>query len=172
MGRNKKETLSQNYRRLGLVSRLRGPTGGIEKSLTESREDKTPFLAVRNTESTVISEAKVERDADGKIVRVLSGKRKENPLGDLLNEVEDQEEWGGIDDEGKKTEVVKELEELAARPEVKRPRYVSEREGEWLERLVGRHGDDYGAMARDRKLNPMQQTAADIARRVRKMRGE
>lgn len=124
------------------------------------------------TESTVITEAKVERDADGKIVRVLSGKRKENPLGDLLNEIEDEEEWGGIEDGGEKTEVIKGLEELAARPEVKRPRYVSEREGEWLEGLVGRHGDDYAAMARDRKLNPMQQTASDIARRIRKMRGE
>lgn len=121
----------------------------------------------------MISEAKVERDADGKIVRVLSGKRKENPLGDLLNELEDEEEWGGIEDDGReKTDVIKGLEELAARPEVKRPRYVSEREGEWLEGLVARHGDDYGAMARDHKLNPMQQTAADIRRRIRKMNGE
>lgn len=121
----------------------------------------------------VISETKVERDAEGKIVRVHGGKRRENPLNDLLNEIEDREEegeWGGIED-GEKTEVVRGLEELASRPEVKRPRHVSEREAEWLERLVGRHGDDYGAMARDMRLNPMQQTGADIARRIRRMKG-
>lgn len=143
--------------------------------MSGTRDAKVPSLAVGKTQTAVVSEAKVERDADGKIVKVLSGKRKDNPLGDLLNEIEDdeeeEEEWNGIED-GEKTEVVKGLEELAARPEVKRPRFVSEREREWLERLVGKYGDNHEAMARDRKLNPMQQTAADIARRIRKMRGE
>ena len=70
------------------------------------------------------------------------------------------------------TEIVRELEEMASRPEIKRPRHVSEREAEWLGRLIEKHGDDTGAMARDLRLNPMQQTARDIARRIRKMRGE
>ena len=160
------------------MSRLRGPTGGVETLLSETREAKTPSLAISaKKETPVVSEARVERDADGRIVKVLGSggkKRKENPLNDLLNEIEDreeedEEEWGGIDD-GEKTDVVRGLEELASRPEVKRPRHVSEREREWLENLVGRHGEDYEAMARDRKLNPMQQTAADIARRIRKSR--
>jgi nucleolar protein 16 len=47
-------------------------------------------------------------------------------------------------------------------------RRQSEREVEWLRRLAERHGDDTGAMARDIKLNPMQQTAADIKRRLKK----
>jgi nucleolar protein 16 len=33
---------------------------------------------------------------------------------------------------------------------------------------VSRYGDDYGKMARDRKLNPMQQTETDIKKRVKK----
>jgi len=37
---------------------------------------------------------------------------------------------------------------------------------------VARHGDDTRAMARDAKLNPMQQTAADIAKRIKKMQRE
>ncbi|SPN97666.1 related to NOP16 constituent of 66S pre-ribosomal particles [Cephalotrichum gorgonifer] len=184
---NKKETLSQNYRRLGLVSRLRGATGGIETLVSQGRgphadPDAKPtsraFLAIENTDGAVIGETRVERDADGRILRVVGGKRKSNPLNDPLNDIEDQaeadddedaEEWGGIEDGGAPTtDVVRALEEMASRPEVKRVRHVSEREREWLDRLVQKHGDDTEAMARDRKLNPMQQTAADIARRIRK----
>ncbi len=49
----------------------------------------------------------------------------------------------------------------------KRPRKQSQREEEWVERLVAAYGDDVAEMARDRKLNPMQQSEGDIGRRVR-----
>ncbi|OAQ95767.1 hypothetical protein LLEC1_00378 [Akanthomyces lecanii] len=110
---DKKSTLSQNYRRLGLVSRLRAPTGG-------------------------------------------------------------HEEWGGIVDarhDDGMTDVVRGLVEQARNPAPKRARHLSEREAEWLHKLVARHGDDTRAMARDARLNPMQQTAADIARRLKKLNG-
>lgn len=64
--------------------------------------------------------------------------------------------------------VISELEEAARNGVRKAPRKQSEREGEWLERLVNKYGEDYGRMARDRKLNPMQQTEADIKKRVKK----
>lgn len=126
-----------------------------------------------------MSEAKVERDADGNIVRVL-GRSQSNPLNDPLNhldneddEDEEVEEWGGIMDGGgadeDATDVVKSLVEQAQNPAPKRARHLSEREQEWLESLVARHGDDVGAMARDKRLNPMQQTAADIKRRLKKL---
>ena len=204
LNRNKKETLSQNYRRLGLVARLKGPTGGTELSLSEAtrlreartstssslvpsaasqppRQPKTP-LAIQSIEGAVISEVKVERDATGRIIRVIRSSAKKNPLNDPLNEFDDDseeeeeegDEWGGIEDteeekrEMKKTQVVRELEELAAQPVVKKPRHQSEREREWIERLVERYGEENtGAMARDRRLNPMQQTEADIRRRIR-----
>jgi len=86
---------------------------------------------------------------------------------------EGAEEWGGIDageeEEGEPTEVVRSLLEASQNPAPKTPRHQSGGEREWLERLVARHGDDVRAMARDRRLNPMQQTAADIARRIKKM---
>ncbi|KAI0801693.1 ribosome biogenesis protein Nop16 [Xylaria sp. FL0064] len=190
---NKKETTMQNYRRLGLVSRLGAPTGGIDRKLhssstTSSSSSKppastTPFAisGVKGKDAAVAAEVQVERDADGKIVRVISTEKRKrpNPLNDPLVEFdtdseaevedEDTEEWGGF--EGEQNEIVRQLEEEANRPVEKNPRTASTREVEWLQSLVDRHGNDTAAMARDRKLNPMQQTAADIARRIRKWKG-
>lgn len=200
--------MSQNYRRLGLVSRLRAPTGGVEGRLDKSSiaalqaahsaadaASSSPF-AIDTTEKAIISEAKVERDASGKIIRVIRG-AVENPLNDPLRHLDDaegeeadvitelddgsykknkkgkeeHEEWGGImdvADEGM-TDVVRELVEQARNPAPKKARHLSEREAEWLGKLVAKHGEDTRAMARDAKLNPMQQTAADIARRLKKL---
>ncbi|KAI0434693.1 ribosome biogenesis protein Nop16 [Xylaria sp. FL1042] len=192
---NKKETTMQNYRRLGLVSRLGAPTGGIDRKLqsrststsssTPTTSTTTPFAInmAKGKESAASSEVQVERDATGKIIRVISTekrKKRPNPLNDPLAEfdtdseaedaAEDAEEWGGF--EAEQNEIVRQLEEEANRPVEKKPRAASAREVEWLQSLVDRHGDDTAAMARDGKLNPMQQTAADIARRIRKWKGE
>lgn len=150
----------------------------------------------------MVSEVRVERDENGKIIRILdditttttstsssaSKKRKApkaNPLNDPLNafdsdgsdnedgdEEEEAEEWGGIDEPAELPEgnIIAQLEEEANRPVVKVPRGQSTREREWLGDLVAKHGSNLQAMARDRKLNPMQQTAADIGRRLKKAR--
>ncbi|KAM0250491.1 hypothetical protein ACHAQJ_008614 [Trichoderma viride] len=188
---DKKETLAQNYRRLGLLARLKTPTGGTEKklatalsssedpSITALRASRSDPFAISSTEKAVLSEAKVERDSEGNIVRIIS--RKTNPLNDPLNDIEslsgeedayaNAEEWGGINDDGVgTTDVVKSLIEEARNPAPPKIRYQSEGEREWLEKLVAKHGDDTRAMARDPRLNPMQQTASDIAKRLRKMK--
>lgn len=67
------------------------------------------------------------------------------------------------------TDVVRSLVEQARNPAPKKVRHLSEREAEWLGKLVAKHGEDTRAMARDARLNPMQQTAADIARRLKKL---
>ncbi|KAH7152124.1 ribosome biogenesis protein Nop16 [Dactylonectria estremocensis] len=180
---NKDETLSQNYRRLGLLARLKAPTGGTEKQLgavTTRTSVNDPF-AIISVENAVVSEARVERDADGKIIRIL-GHARPNPLNDLLNDLDEDsdmedggdaskgnEEWGGIQDDPEDTDVIKALLEQSRAPVVKTPRHQSGREREWLDAMVAKHGDDTVAMAKDRKLNPMQQTAADIAKRIRKL---
>lgn len=137
-------------------------------------------LAVTPTSGTgaAFRSVKVERDADGKIVRVL---RKDNPLNDPLNDIEsgsDDDEEGNTNDEEengeaensaagtKATKVVDLLEAEASRPTEAHKRHQSQQEREWLGRLVARHGDDTAAMARDLKLNPMQQTAANIRKRL------
>ncbi|KAK1848321.1 nucleolar protein 16 [Colletotrichum chrysophilum] len=184
---NKKETLTQNYRRLGLTARLRNPTGGVEKTLSQVERLKSAKPApspfdIAPMEQAVVDEARVERDENGKIVRIhYSKSSRANPLNDPLNEIEadsdeeeeeeETEEWGGIDDESR-PEVIRLLEKEASRGELKKPRHMSQQEKEWLERLIAKHGDNAEAMARDRKLNPMQQTSADIARRLRRFHGK
>ena len=176
---------------------------GTATATTTRATPNDPF-AITTIDKAVVSEARVERDADGKIVRVL-GRPGDNPLNDPLalldsddsdgEELEDigdgvpaaaaaavnqhggdEEEWGGIAEqeaqEGQATDVVRSLIAESHNVAHKKARHTSEREREWLERLVARHGDDTRAMARDAKLNPMQQTAADIAKRIKKMQRE
>ncbi|KAA8572321.1 hypothetical protein MFRU_003g04490 [Monilinia fructicola] len=173
------ETLTQNYRRLGLTSRLNTVTGGIEKKQAgpESRTSTASKLAISNAipKNLAPTEARVERDPEtGKILRVIHDNKKANPLNDPLNsddEGENGESFEGFGDEKSsrpKNEIVKLLEEQASRAGEKRERKQSEREKEWVERLVKRWGENYGAMVRDRRLNPMQQTEPDIRRRVQK----
>jgi len=133
-----------------------------------------------------VTEVRIIRDPEtGAILQVLDdGKTKPNPLNDPLNHLDsdddDNEEWNGFGENehgvvdgskvgtGGKTAVVRELEEQAARPKEKVPRKQSAREGQWAEDLVQKHGDDYAAMSRDMKLNPMQQSAGDLKKRVKK----
>ncbi|KAL2145494.1 hypothetical protein VTI28DRAFT_7130 [Corynascus sepedonium] len=189
---NKKETLSQNYTRFGLVAKLGKTTGGVaptNKSVLQPTSGADP-LAVQSADQGLLKvrEVKVERDSSGRITRVL---RDANPLHDPLNDLDSDsdsdeerprrareqeqqkryEEWSGFQEDKNdenKPEVLRALEREASRPVEKAVRHQSERELEWLQRLVARHGQDTAAMARDMKLNPMQQTAADIRRRLRK----
>ncbi|CZR59185.1 related to chicken microfibril-associated protein [Phialocephala subalpina] len=177
---NQKETLTQNYKRLGLTSRLNSATGGTEKlkAGTESKTSTSSKLAITNAIPKTIAptEARVERDETGKIIRVIHSKSRPNPLNDPLNSesedeemADDGEEFEGFD--GEKTEeneIVKQLEEQASMGALPTERKQSDREKEWIERLVAKYGEDYGKMARDMRLNPMQQTPADIKRRVGK----
>jgi nucleolar protein 16 len=181
IGRNAKETLVQNYERLGLSARLSRRTGGIEKQQHDLTEDGTipttrDSLTFTSDKShkifkeRAVEELRVERDPKtGAILRVLEAKPRPNPLNDSLNAIDDADE--NNDHEGQpmaETEVVKELEELAAQGEKPAVRKQSDREQEWIEKLVAKHGDDHQAMFWDRKLNPMQQSVGDIKRRIKK----
>ncbi|KAL2361455.1 Nucleolar protein 16 [Blastomyces dermatitidis] len=191
---DKKLTLTQNYRRLGLASQLNAPTGGAEKKLADlsSGQQHTDSLHLLPS-STILkmikpTEARVERDPEtGRILRVIHPenddeveiagrkRRKANPLEDPLNEV-GQAGLGNpsmsIPGSMSSSAIVQALERQAALEEEalkkKQPRQQSKREEEWLGRLVAKHGDNIGAMVRDRRLNPMQQTEGDIKRRLKK----
>jgi len=131
-----------------------------------------------NAASSAISEAIIERDPKtGSILRVVENRpnKRPNPLNDPLNELSDSdpEEWEGFDNipavgSGPQTEVLSRFENLAASGVRTAPRKQSQREQEWIRKLVEKYGDDYGKMFRDAKLNPMQQSEGDIKRRVLK----
>ena len=173
--RDQSRTLSQNYRRLGLTSRLRGSTGGAEKSTQNPSAAKDPLAIAAAAPRTLIpGTVRVERAADGSIIRVIHPPAgKANPLNDPLNELSSESEAGAAGTErpvaGGKG-VVPELEKEASQAVPKRPRQQSKREEEWVRRLVDKHGDGYASMARDGKLNPMQQSEGDIRRRVKRWR--
>jgi len=185
--RNQKETLTQNYRRLGLAVQLNHVSGGVEKTAasiaeTAAKSSKAEDpLAINSKLPTTITpgEARIERDPEtGAILRVIEDPNsKPNPLNDPLNDLEesDPEEWQGFDNPKlpKKlanTPVISELEEVASRGIRKAPRHPSAREGEWIETLVSKYGGDYARMARDMKLNPMQQSEGNIKKRVKRWR--
>lgn len=186
-------TLTQNYRRLGLVHRLNAPSGGSEKRVTkdgsieEVPEDSLHIKgsATASAKQAAMGETRVERDPEtGKIIRVIhdddeivvGGRKlkKSNPLNDPLNDLSDDESAGTQSQPRSKSTsaIVQQLERQADQEgqavKSKKPRHQSKREEEWITRLIERHGENYSAMARDRKLNPMQQSEGDLKRRIRK----
>ncbi|KAK7520728.1 nucleolar protein 16 [Phyllosticta citriasiana] len=183
---NQNETLTQNYRRLGLSTKLNRVTGGTERTAKTDNPGTAP-LAVNSKAAAAApqtEEARIERDPETGEVRIVddgSKNTRANPLNDPLNDLDsddDEEEWHGITGEqhslpaktkressGGST-VIAQLEAVAASGERKAPRKQSEREQEWVARLVAKYGDDYARMSRDMKLNPMQQSEGDIKRRV------
>ncbi|GES65769.1 nucleolar protein 16 [Aspergillus terreus] len=189
---DRKLTLTQNYRRLGLVHRLNAPAGGSEKRATKDgtivTDPEDPLYIKSSTESIAkslaLGEAKVERDPEtGKIIRVIGNddeveiagrkRRRANPLNDPLNDLSDNEEdaSAGPNKNGRSA-IVQQLERQADKESSqvakKKPRHLSKREEEWIQALIQRHGDNISAMVRDRKLNPMQQSEGDLKRRIRK----
>jgi len=180
--RDKKQTLSQNYKRLGLTARLNHISGGTEKTAASLKTATTAGMekdrfAVSNS-NAAIEEITVERDPKtGAVLRVVESEpnRRSNPLNDPLNDLEesDIEEWEGFGDTptsrtGAETEVTAQLEDLASRGVRKTPRKQSEREQEWIQGLVEKYGNGYAKMFRDTKLNPMQRSEGDIKRRILK----
>lgn len=186
--RDKSLTLTQNYQRLGLLHKLNAPSGGRERLPGQDEEigDTSHSLQINGSGKDAVQldvgETKVERDPEtGKILQVIreddeievAGRKRRaaNPLNDPLNDLSDNEAPVSTY-KGPGGAIVKQLETQADKEGVaskaKKPRHQSTRESEWAERLVAKHGDNFTAMARDRKLNPMQQSEGDLRRRINK----
>lgn len=99
-----------------------------------------------------------------------------NPLNDPLNDFDSDGDGFSKNEEQEKERsskigIVAQLEAAArAGGAKKRPRIQSQREEEWIERLVTRWGDDLKGMVKDRRLNPQQQSEGDLRRRILKWR--
>ena len=188
--RNPSETPAQNYLRLGIVNKLNKSTGGKERISTSETAPRDDPLAINPAEAAqkpAAGEVVIERDPEtGAIIRVVDVK-KDNPLNDPLNDIDD-EDMQGIDynalasNAGKvgrgsktqhvETDVTRQLEEYARSGERRAPRTQSEREEEWIAKLVQKHGEDYKAMFWDKTLNSMQQSEGDLKRRVKKWKAK
>ncbi|KAI9700549.1 MAG: Nucleolar protein 16 [Bogoriella megaspora] len=173
---NSKETMSQNYRRLGLATKLNQISGGTEKrkSAIDGSQPTSDSLIISSTLPSALapSSARVERDPNtGKILRIVDDEtpRRPNPLNDPLNDVEDMD-LDDTDNEKPTTELVQQLKEQASKGGQKAKRKQSAREVEWIEALVEKYGDDYKKMFWDKILNPMQQSEGDIKRRISQWR--
>jgi nucleolar protein 16 len=171
---------------------LNGPTGGSEKKPIpdEPKENqaitKNPFTMPKSRVTTklVPGEIKVERDPQtGRILRIVHSDgdgdsedasarpRRLNPLNDLLQDLSDEEDFSAKGN--RPSDVVLKLQEQADQDAAvlatkRRPRQQSKREEEWISILAEKYGDNTRAMARDVKLNPMQQSEGDLARRLKK----
>lgn len=185
LDRNKHQTTTQNYDRLGLMSKLNFTSAAPRPRNFHGSQAST--LGIPSSISTQVTEAKVTLDPEsGAITGVEEDEangRRENPLGDLLNELDDSDpepidgpalqrvhvtdSKGAYENE---TAAVQEIRTFASLGESPATRKLSHREIDWIERLVERYGDDYRRMSGDIRLNPMQQSAGDIRRRVRKYR--
>lgn len=71
---DRKQTVTQNYKRLGLSSRLNAATGGVEKFKAGKENTGVGVIAInreRREARIRTEEVKVERDEEGKIKRVV-----------------------------------------------------------------------------------------------------
>ncbi|KAK6526942.1 Nucleolar protein 16 [Arthrobotrys megalospora] len=156
---DKNQTLAQNYSRLGLTHRLKNSTGGKELQPSKVNDTKT-------AESKALGqqEARIIRGEDGSILKVEYSK---DLLYDTLGGDDDEETSktsSGLETE---TDLIRALRHRTTL-EVKKERVQSDRESDWVRRLVEKHGDDYQAMFWDKELNIRQQSVGDIKRRIKK----
>ncbi|KAI5369375.1 Putative ribosome biogenesis protein Nop16 [Septoria linicola] len=145
----------------------------------------------RKKQQLNLAEAKIERDPEtGAILRIIEQPDlpRSNPLNDPLAEFDSDDASSHQDDQvfslqnqhantgtpasstSAKTDTVRALEAQASRPAAKYKRRQPEGEVAFIEELVKKHGDDYGKMARDMKVNYMQRSEGDLKKRIKTWR--
>ena len=162
----------------GVEEKKHNPSGLYDVSSTGN--DSFSLLKSQRSHTLVPQEAQVERDPDtGYILYVVKpqgadnekvNKQRPNPLQDPLNDIVSTED--GIEGQVEHG-VVRKLEIQAAEEaekleRTKRPRQQSKREEEWIQELIQKYGNNIMGMARDRRLNVMQQSEGDIQRRIKR----
>ncbi|WOO82677.1 Nucleolar protein 16 [Vanrija pseudolonga] len=177
---DKKKTVFQNYAALGLLPSIPVDKGArnqrVKLPLAPPTDDDGDADMAEAAPAPSGSFGRIIRDADGNIVDIVLDDEEE------VVEVEEPKAEGSgsakplnvetapLAPVVAKTEVVRKLESLAASaaPVI---RHTSTAERMWLVSSVQKHGDDYEAMAKDRKLNVWQKTPGELKRMVRKAGG-
>ncbi|KAF8947626.1 Nucleolar protein 16, partial [Entomortierella lignicola] len=133
-------------------------TGGIEVKDEEEAEENEQMSLEELAETLTEEQGIIQRDDDGNIINIIMGKAKTKEEIDEMMERD-------VEPVKAKTDVVRALEAQAANV-LKKERYQSEGEVLWAAQLVEKYGDNYEKMFWDRKLNPNQQTAAQLKKRI------
>ncbi|KAJ2449499.1 Nucleolar protein 16 [Coemansia sp. RSA 2424] len=169
-----KLTVSENYRNLGLVSRLNGVSGGTVKNIIptgdeddEAKDDVASRFREGMTEAEIRKAIPqgygiIERDDEGNVTNVIMAAEPADPLDD------DYE----VEESKPKKEGARILEEYANTMDGKKERWMSVGERRKLQDLVDKHGDDYDAMFWDKELNLLQLTKRQIQKKVQKYLAE
>ncbi|KAJ2234453.1 Nucleolar protein 16 [Coemansia sp. RSA 1722] len=156
---DRNSTVLENYKKLGLVSKVNGARGGTEKDLFSK-----PTENVNQTEPTEKDLKKaipqgygiIERDEQGNVVNIIFPE-EEDPL-DSDYEVEKVEPKGNA---------AKILEEFANTHEDRQERWLSVGNRRILQTFIDTHGDNYEAMFWDSKLNKQQLTKRQIEKKIK-----
>lgn len=157
-------TLKQNYKRLGLASKLGHIAGGQEQKVvkwneTSGKKSETPSIQeieqTQDPSNIPQGEARIIRDPHTQeVIKVIYGTMKCD--NDELNNTQDKS-------------VIEALQQQAIKnANVSRERHQSDRESEWLKNLYEKYGDDYEKMMWDKKLNIHQQSVGDLKKRINK----
>ncbi|KAG5519692.1 hypothetical protein PMAC_001848 [Pneumocystis sp. 'macacae'] len=147
---NKKKTLKQNYSHLGLIAKPNDKNCIFIKK----HNIKTSFLNKNDQSKLQPNEARIQRDNEGNIVKIIYGKQRE--FDDILNS-------------DIKTEEISPKTKKKATRSTKIDRKLSKNETLFLRRLIDCYGDNIDAMTKDIKLNAMQLTAGDLQRKIKKL---
>lgn len=162
---DKKLTLKQNYKRLGLTARLGHATGGEEATVTTvseyraSKEAEGPqapspesIATETDPEKIPLGEARLIRDPEtNEVVQVIYGKMEVAAKKETANPT-------SIIDE-----LIKYNEEHAKPP---RNITTTAREDAWLAKLEEKYGDDFEKMKWDKKLNPTFMSAGQLRKKM------
>ncbi|KAJ2803125.1 Nucleolar protein 16 [Coemansia helicoidea] len=161
-------TVSENYRKLGLVSRLNGVSGGTAFDVTAAAsgggEAAGPTIEPGMSEEEIKKAIPhgygyIERDAEGNVVKVIV-RDDEGISHDPLDS--DYE----VAPEAPKKEGARLLEQYALEYESRKETWISAGERRILQDFIDKHSDDYQAMFWDKQLNQQQLTARQIQKRI------
>lgn len=175
---DKKLTVKQNYARLGLAMMTGKKAGGVDTKLKPihiQHDNEAEDLEASDDDHSDDDDAKdcqdldeydpanipkgiakMQRDAAGNVVRVIYGTKEVSDAASGDAAAEPKSELAAS--------VIRELEEMAAKPKRPFDRRINEVDEARLLRLRKKHGDDYHKMQWDRKLNPMQLSAGALKR--------
>ncbi|KAL7409194.1 ribosome biogenesis protein Nop16 [Mrakia frigida] len=178
---DRKKTVLQNYKTLGLLSSLAPHLhGGIEKDIypisspLNPNNPLHPNNLVAPVDPNYIPKGfgRLVRDADGKVIDVImSNEDDEEDEAEGSASTKDVKGKGREVEEKEDTEVVKALKLLASSAPPPLKRHTTSAELNFLRSLHAAHGTDLSKMTRDIKLNRLQKTRGEIERSLKRAGG-